>query len=266
VTPIWSAHISWLFGERPYLERVGAARRAGFHHIETAWPGREDREGLPGALAEHEVELALLNCCAGDVANGERGFLNDPARRDEAERAFTAAVELAQRVGTRNLNLLVGRALPGESLARQREALASALSAFGQEAAARDVRILLEPINSIENPGYLAPTPESAVRLIEESDAGTDAFGLLLDVYHVACEGDDPLAAIDVYGDMIGHVQLADYPGRGQPGTGSLEIWEILARLDAVGYTGAVGLEYEPLGSTESSLAFLRDGRAPVGF
>ena len=259
---VWSAHISWLFGELPYLERVGAARRAGFRWIETAWPERADRDGLPALVAEEGVGVALLNCCAGDVGRGERGFVNDPARREEAERAFLAAAELAQRIGARKLNLLVGRALPGVSVARQRRAVVDALRAFAPEAAARGLRLLLEPVNAIENPGYLAPTPQDAIELIER--VSSDAMGMLLDVYHVARAGADPAAEVDRCGGLIGHVQIADFPGRGQPGSGTLDIRSILERLDASGYTGAVGLEYEPRGSSEASLAFLRDGRAPV--
>jgi hydroxypyruvate isomerase len=260
VSLVWSAHISWLFRERPYLERVGAARQAGFAWIETAWPEEADRARLPQAVSEQGLGVALLNCCAGDVARGERGMINDPARSDEAERAFLAAAELAEALGTAKLNLLVGRSLPGVGLARQRDAVLGALRSFGPEAAARGLRILLEPVNATENPGYLAPTPQEAIELIERS--GADGLGLLLDVYHVARGGGDPLAAIDDAAPLIGHVQISDCPGRGHPGSGSLDIWGILDRLDARGYTGAVGLEYEPHGSTEASLAFLREDRA----
>jgi hydroxypyruvate isomerase len=257
VGPVWSAHISWLFGEHPYLERVAAARRAGFRWIETVWPDEADRDGLPGAVAEHGVRVALLNCPAGDTENGERGFINDSARREEAESAFAAAADLAARVGATNLNLLVGRALPG-SLSEQRASVVSALRTLGPVAAARGLRILLEPINSTEHPGYLAPTPREAVEFIGRS--GSDAVGLLLDVYHLAWSATDPLATIDAYGDLIGHVQISDWPGRGAPGTGQLDLLSVLERLEERGYTGAVGLEYRPHGSTEGSLTFLRDG------
>jgi hydroxypyruvate isomerase len=257
VSPTWSAHISWLFGEHPYLERVAAASRAGFGWVETVWPDEADRDGLPRAVAEHGVRVALLNCPAGDIANGERGFINDSARREEAESAFVAAADLAARVGATNLNLLVGRALP-RPLSEQRAAVVSALRTLGPEAAARGLRILLEPINSTEHPGYLAPTPGEAVEFIERS--GSDAVGLLLDVYHLAWSATDPLATIDAHADLIGHVQIADWPGRGAPGTGELDLRSVLERLEERGYTGAVGLEYRPHGSTEASLAFLRDG------
>jgi hydroxypyruvate isomerase len=260
VSLAWSAHISWLFGELPYLERVGAARRAGFHWIETAWPPGDDGGLLPRTVAEHGVSVALLNCPAGDTAAGERGFVNDPSRQEEAELAFLAAAELAQRLGARSLNLLVGRALPGVPLARQRDCVLAALRSLGPQAAARGLRILLEPINAIENPGYLAPTPAEAIDLIERS--GAEGLGLLLDVYHVARAGGDPLAAIDRARGVIGHVQISDWPGRGQPGSGSLDIWGILERLDASGYEGPVGLEYEPRGTTEASLAFRGEARS----
>jgi hydroxypyruvate isomerase len=264
VSLAWSVHISWLFREYPYLERVGAAHRAGFALVETAWPRASDRELLPQAVAEHGVGVALLNFPAGDVDAGERGFVNDPARREEAERAFLAAAELAGRIGARNLNLLVGRSLPGVALARQRDSVLGALRDCAAEAAARGLRILIEPLNESENPGYLAPTPADAVALIEAS--GADGLGLLLDVYHMACAGVEPLTAIDRFAGLIGHVQVSDWPGRGAPGSGSLDVWGILELLDARGYRGAVGLEYEPRGTTEASLAFLRDERARALF
>lgn len=261
----YSAHISWLFGELPYLERVGAACRAGLSLIETAWPDDAgDRAGLPAALAEHGVEMALLNCFAGDVDAGERGFINDPARRAEAERAFAAACELAGATGAPRLNVLVGRALDGVPLARQRDTLLGALRELAGEASARGLRVVIEPVNAIDHPGYLAPTPRDAAALVEA--AGSDALGVLYDVYHVARAGDDPLTAIDRCAGLIGHVQVSDYPGRGQPGSGCLDIAGILARLDASGYTGAVGLEYAPRGSSGTSLAFLAEiDRRPAG-
>lgn len=252
-----SAHISWLFGEREYLDRAAAARNAGFRWIESDWPDEADLGGLPAAIEEAGVQVALLNCRAGDTKHGERGFLNDPARRAEAEAAFAAAADLAQRVRATNLNLLVGRALPGR-LSIQRNAVVSALREFGAQASARGLRIVVEPINAVEHPGYLAPTPKAAAELIAAADS--DAVRLLLDVYHLAWSGTDPVATIDDYADLIGHVQISDWPGRGAPGTGRLDLLRVLERLEASGYTKAVGLEFEPRGATEESLTFLRDG------
>ncbi|HTZ87078.1 MAG TPA: TIM barrel protein [Solirubrobacteraceae bacterium] len=261
----WSAHISWLFTELPYLERPAAARAAGFQAIESAWPDDErDRAGLAEAVAEQraaaraegrDLDVALLNCPAGNTAGGERGFVNDESRREEAEAAFDEAVELALAIGAPCLNLLVGRALPDVPVSRQREAIVSALRSFAPRARAAGLRILLEPVNEIENPGFLAPTPGAAVELIEASGAEhAGQLGLLLDVYHVARAGDDPAAAIKRYGEWIGHVQISDWPGRGAPGTGSLDFTTILSALAESRYDGAVGMEYEPKESTEETL------------
>ena len=255
----WSAHVSWLFAELPYVQRVGAARAAGFDTIETAWPESErDRSRLTAAVAEQRsaapgFTVALLNCPAGDVAGGERGFVNDDSRREEAERALADAIELAAALGARNLNLLVGRALPDVPEMRQRAAVVSALRAFAPIAAAAGLRILLEPLNSIDNPGFVAATPDDAVELIEA--AGDDRVGLLLDVYHVARMGQDPASAIERHAERIVHVQLSDCPGRGAPGTGKLDFAAIFARLDASGYDGAIGLEYDAGGATKAGLA-----------
>lgn len=265
----WSAHISWLFIERPYLERVGAARAAGFRTIESAWPEDErDRAGLPEAVAEQRradpgFAVALLNCPAGDTAAGERGFVNDDARREEAEAAFAEAIELAVAIGAPNLNLLVGRSLPSVPESHQRAAIVSALRSFAPVAREHGLRILLEPVNEIENPGFLAPTPGAAVELIEAAGSEHAAqLGLLLDIYHVARAGDDPARAIEQHREWIGHVQVSDHPGRGAPGTGELPIWELLEQLHASRYEGAVGLEYVAPAPTEESLGFMREERA----
>jgi hydroxypyruvate isomerase len=266
----WSAHISWLFTELPYVQRVSAARAAGFDTIESAWPEREqDRVGLVQVVAEQrraspDFAVALLNCPAGDTAHGERGFVNDDSRREEAEAAFAQTVELAVAIGARNVNLLVGRTLPGVPQARQRAAVIDALRSFAPVADAAGLTILLEPLNSIDSPGFVAPTPGAAVDLIEA--AGDDRVGLLLDVYHVARMSDDPVAAIEHHAERIGHVQLSDCPGRGAPGTGTLDFVAILTQLAASGYGGAVGLEYEPSGPSEPTLGLMSDRRAAALF
>jgi hydroxypyruvate isomerase len=205
----------------------------------------------------------LLNCPAGDTAGGERGFINDDTRREEAESAFAEASELAVAIGTPSLNLLVGRALPGVPESRQRAAIVAALRSFAPVAGELGLRILLEPVNEIDNPGFLAPTPDAAVELIEAAGPEhAEQLGLLLDIYHVARAGDNPARAIERHHEWIGHVQVSDHPGRGAPGTGGLPIWELLEQLHASGYDGAVGLEYRAESAPEGSLGFMRDERA----
>jgi hydroxypyruvate isomerase len=259
---VWSAHISWLFAELPYEERPRAARRAGFRCIESVWPQPDEREQLPARIAEEGLSVSLLNCAAGDLEAGDRGFINDPSRGDQAERSFADAAALASRIGAKTINVLVGRALPDLGLRRQREAAVLTLRSFGAEARARGLTVVVEPLNEMENPGYLASDPASARELIE--DAGSESLGILFDVYHLARVGSDPLAAIDRHGDLIRHVQISDFPGRGEPGSGNLDLPAILARLRSCGYRGAIGLEYRPTAATLGSLAFTRSSEYPV--
>ncbi len=261
---IWSAHISWLFEELPYEERPRAARRAGFRCIEAVWPQPAEREQLQARITEEGLSVSLLNCAAGNLEAGERGFINDPSRGDQAERGFAAAADLASRIGAKTINVLVGRALPDLGVRRQRDAAILRLRSFGAEARARGLTVVVEPLNKVENPGYLAPDPASAQKLIE--DAGSDALGILFDVYHLARVGSDPLAAIDRHGELIRHVQISDFPGRGEPGSGNLDLPAILARLRSRGYRGAIGLEYRPTAATLRSLAFTSSPEYPVAF
>ncbi len=211
--------------------------------------------------------VALLNCPAGDTDAGERGFINDESRHEQVERQFADAVELAVAIGAPNLNLLVGRALPDVPMSLQHGAIVAALRAFAPVAREHGLRILLEPINAIENPGFLAPTPDAAVELIEAAGREhADQLGLLLDIYHVARAGNDPARAIERHREWIGHVQISDHPGRGAPGTGSLPIWQLLEQLRASRYDGAVGLEYQAPVPIGDSLRFMGDERARALF
>ncbi len=208
--------------------------------------------------------MALLNCNAGDVEAGERGFLNDRSRRKELERDFTAACELARQIGARNLNLLVGRALPDLAIATQLQYVREALRELAAEASARGLRIVLEPLNALDSPGYLLASPAAAAEIIERCEL--EGLGILLDVYHLARVGADPLVAIERHDALISHVQVSDFPGRGAPGTGTLELWRILEALEAHGYRGSVGLEYVPSAGEPATgaMAFLCDPRSPV--
>ena len=258
----WSAHISWLFRELPYADRVSAASAAGFTQIETAWPEPQEARGLVRAVERSGVAVALLNIDAGDLDSGERGFVGDPARRAEAERAFAAAVELALLLGARKLNLLTGARLGHLSERRQRDTIAAALRDFATVAREHDLTIVLEPLNTIENPRFLLSTPDAVVDMLDES--GCDGVGLLFDTHHIACMGLDPTSVVERHSDRIGHVQISDHPGRRQPGSGSLDILGMIEALRAGGYSDAMGLEFEPDGPTLPALAFTRDPAWPL--
>lgn len=252
---IWSAHLSMLFCELPYAERPGAAARAGFRLVETWWPP----DGLAGQWADevagHGLSVSLINAYGGDIEAGERGFLNVPERRAEALEACREAVAFARRCGAPRIHVLVGREFPGPS---REEQLAEAAVALAQCAAVADdarVTIVVEPINELDVPGYLVPTPAAAAELIEA--VGSSRVRLLYDAYHAARAGLDPCRDVVPYVPVIDHVQYADCPGRGAPGTGTTDLRAFAAALESAGYTGAIGLELDPGGPTEAALGCL---------
>jgi hydroxypyruvate isomerase len=242
---VLSAHLSLLFANRPNSARPAAAQALGFGTVESWWPGNENQAGdWATAVARTGLQVALLNAPAGDLRGGDRGFLNVPAHSravlDDLERALV----LADRVGASRLNVLTGIALPGVSLAAQLELVCERLATFAGRAADHGIRILIEPINTLDVPGYLVPDAPAAVALIEQVDA--DGMGLLYDVYHAARAGRDPVCDILTFAPYIDHVQFADCPGRGPVGTGELDLIAVLAALQSVGYRGALGMEHHP--------------------
>jgi hydroxypyruvate isomerase len=251
---IWSAHLSTLFQEWPALERPAAAAAAGFTHAESWWPGEHVAEWA-GAVSASGLQLACVNAYGGDLAAGERGFLNVPARRVEAVAAVAAAIELAESLGGRAVNVLVGRRTPDtpppQQLADARSVLHECVSAAKSAA----VTLVIEHLNETDVPGALLPTPRAAAAFVE--DVGSDAVRLLYDAYHAAQAGLDPVTDVRHYGELIGHAQYADAPGRGEPGTGTVDLFAFAAALGEAGYAGPVGLEFVPRDTTAAALTAL---------
>ena len=248
----WSAHLSMLFRELPYLDRPRAARAAGFEAVETWWPENGTGTAWADETTRLGLDVSVVNAYGGDLKAGERGFLNVRERRAEAVEAFAAAAALARRCGAVRINVLVGRALAGQDRRAQLETAAEALRECAQLAERADLTILVEAINELDVPGSLVPTPAVAVELIEAS--GSDAVRLLYDAYHAARAGGDPLSEVGSFGPLIGHVQYADCPGRGAPGTGRLDLGALVEALEAAGYAGAIGLELDPGGPSDDLL------------
>lgn len=248
----FSAHLSLLFRELPYLERPRAAAEAGFSAVETWWPG--DEQAVPWAqeVTRLGLHVASVNADGGDVEAGERGFLNVEGRYEANLDVAHRAVALAESCGAPCLNVLVGRDT-GEPRDAQLGRAAALLAEFADLAAEASVMIVVEPINELDVPGYLVPTPRAALELIDA--AGRPNVRLLYDAYHAARAGGDPVRDVGALVPRIGHVQYADCPGRGAPGTGQVDLAAFVAALEAAGYQGPVGLEFDPRGPTADALA-----------
>ena len=260
-----------MFTELPLLERPAAVKAAGFDGVEFWWPWDEhpvpsdkEADAFIAAIADAGVELVSLNFLTGDMAAGERGLLSVPHARDAFRANIEACAELAARAGCRRLNAPYGIRLdPADArlTAQQDELAIENLILASQAAAKAGATVLIEPINSVDVPRYPIDTPAKALAFIgrcgKSHVTGHVAnLALLADLYHLAMMGEDLAGTLARYGDDIGHVQLADAPGRGAPGTGTLDFEPLFAQLAAQGYAGHVGLEYLP-GDPADSLASL---------
>jgi hydroxypyruvate isomerase len=239
----------------PYPDRLDAAARLGFTAVELWWPRGEDLGALARRAADTGLAVALLNFDGGDLAGGERGFLNHPQRQAEFRAHAPAALELAQRLGCTRLNALVGRWLPGEHREAQLARICENLAWACDLAAHAGVTVLIEALNTWETPGYILSTTAESLALIEA--VGAPNLALQYDVYHMQRMEGNICATIAAHAGRMGHIQIADSPGRGQPGTGELHFPYIFQAIQASGYQGYVGAEYVPVGDLAASLGWL---------
>lgn len=267
----YAANCSLLFTELPLLERPHAAREAGFDAIELWWPfavsvpSDRDVDALVRAVQDAGVQLVGLNFAAGDMPVGDRGLLSWPARSAEFADNVDVAVGIGERLGTMLFNALYGNRIDGLDPQRQDDVATQSLARAAQAAAKIGGTVLVEPISGAQR--YPLLTAADAVAVIDrvQRASGCTNLALLADLFHLTTNGDDVRAAIDSHGRRIGHVQVADVPGRGEPGSGSLDIDGHLLAIEAAGYRGWVALEYRPSTTTTQSLAWLpRQRRSAV--
>jgi hydroxypyruvate isomerase len=253
----FSANVSILFKEVPLLQRFGRAAAAGFSAVEFWWPGHEAEPGaVERAARDAGLDVALFNFDAGDMAAGDRGLVSDPERQHLFRDNVPVALDLARALGCENMNVLVGHEIPGldreEELALARENVRFA----AEKAEEADVTVMVEAVNTFENGPYLLYTTEQAVVFVER--VGRENVRIQYDLYHMQRMEGNLVANLREHFDHIGHVQIADSPGRGEPGTGEIRYPFVLGELEKLGYDGYVGLEYNPTTeTTEDSLSWL---------
>jgi hydroxypyruvate isomerase len=262
----FAPNLSLLWKDRPLPERFERAAQAGFGAVELWWPGQADAELLPELTARWGLDLALLNFDAGDMAAGERGLAADPARRDQLRANVPVALRIARVCGCTRLNLLVGLRQPRYSLQEQMECAAGNAAWAADQAAAADCTVLIEAVNTIENGPYLLTTTKESADFI--AAVGRRNVQLQYDAYHMQRMEGDLATTMAAHWPLISHIQIADVPGRGEPGTGEINYRFLLDNIDRRGYAGYVGLEYRPSGGTpEDSFGWLEEfglPRSPV--
>lgn len=247
-----SANTSILFGDLPLAERFNAAARAGYSSVESWWPwpdanpGDAEIDGFVTALTDANVSLRGLNFWAGDMAAGDRGVMDDRAQVADFRANIALVVGIAQRTGCRTFNALYGKSGAGASDAQRRETAVANYREAAKAVASIRGTVVIEPLKHPDNGGYPLLTLEDAEAL--RSEIGEPNVALLVDTFHLTANGVDVPASILAHANHIGHVQIADFPGRGRPGTGEVDFVAIGAALRKVCYEGYVGAEFLPDG------------------
>src|SRR5215211_291412 len=259
----YAANCSMLFTDLPLLERPAAAAAAGFDAIEFWWPWPEqpvpsDREidDFIGAVRNAGIRLIGLNFFAGDLTGPDCGVLSIPDRAAEFRDNVPVTVGIGEQLGVGAFNALYGNRVPGIPPEHQDELGIDQLILAARAANRIAATVLLEPVSGPKP--YPLRTGDDVVRILYQLDAaGASNVGFLCDLFHQANNGDDLDFVLARYADRIAHVQIADWPGRGEPGTGTLDMERYLTRIEDAGYSGYVSLEYQPTRPTVSSLDWL---------
>jgi hydroxypyruvate isomerase len=259
----YDVNCSILLTELPLWERAIAARGAGFHAVEFWWPfdaavpTDTEVDGFVRRIEEAGVRLVGLNFFAGDMPGGDRGLVSWPQRAAEFRDNVDVTVGIGERLGCRAFNALYGNRVDGVAAQEQDELAVEQLALAARAAQRIDGIVLVEPVSGADR--YPVRTAADAVGVIErvERETGATNLRLLADLYHLSVNGDDVDKAIATHTARIGHVQIADAPGRNEPGTGTLPLDGWLADLEAAGYDGWIGLEYKPTGHSVASFDWL---------
>lgn len=255
--PKFSANLSMMFQEVPFMERFAAAAKAGFKAVEFMFPYDYPLADLQDALSSNGLDLVLINLPAGDFASGERGIAGNPARQSEFRAGVDRAIEYAQGLGVKQVNCLVGKTWSDVPMAEQRRVMVENLRFAAEALAAKNIRLLVEPLNSRDVPGFFLDTTTKVFSILDEV-AHPNAY-LQYDVYHAQRMEGELAGILKANLPRISHIQIADNPGRHQPGTGEINYRWLLAEFLAMGYTGYIGLEYVPMPDSIGSLGWLRD-------
>jgi hydroxypyruvate isomerase len=258
--PRYDANVSMLFTDLPFLRRFDAAASAGFEAVEFLWPSPEQLDGLSigqfGALIRSTgVKVPLFNFDAGDMSAGWRGLAGVPEARARFRASLPIAIGLATELGCRKLNALAGNAASVETRETQLEVLLEGLVEAAEMASSEGISVMLEALNPVDFPSYLVL--DSATALDVVARAGKPNVLYQFDVYHTVMGNEDPVTVALAAAGRIGHVQFADYPGRHEPGTGTLDWTAILHELDSAGYDDWIGLEYKPTDPSSRDFAFV---------
>lgn len=251
--PKFAANLSFLFTEYPFLERFEHASAEGFLGVEFLFPYEWPAPVLARVLADAGLELVLFNLPPGDWGAGDRGVASHPGRQGEFRSGLLKALDYALALNCSRLHALSGLTLPLLPKNHQSETFCKNLVWAADKCLSAGVTLLIEPINSrLDMLGYWLDDPILAFNL--QTEIGHSQLRVQLDIYHAVVMGYDPISLLNAHIDQIGHIQIASFPGRHQPGLGKVDFSRVFQVLDDSNYLGWVGCEYKPTQSTAQSL------------
>ena len=257
--PKFAANLSMLFTERPFLDRFERAARAGFTAVEFLFPYEHTVAEIRNRLIANRLELVLHNLPAGDWAAGERGIACLPDRVAEFREGVATAIEYATALGVPRLNCLAGKVPSGHSDEAIRSTFVENLRFAAKALKEVKITLLIEPVNTFDIPGFYLSRTAQALAIADE--VGSDNLRVQYDIYHAQRMEGELIATMQAQLARIGHIQLADNPGRHEPGTGEINYTQVFAALDRIGYDGWIGCEYKPATTTEAGLRWLESAR-----
>jgi len=254
--PKFAANLTMLFNEIPFLDRFEAAADAGFKGVEYLFPYAFDAGALADRLDRHQVTQVLHNLPAGDWDKGERGIACIPGRAGEFQDGVGRAIDYARQLGCKQLNCLAGIAPAGADPERVRQTFVDNLRFASARLKEAGIRLLIEPVNTHDIPGFWLNRTEQAIAIIDE--AGSDNLFLQYDIYHAQRMEGELGNTIGKHLARIAHIQVADNPGRNEPGTGEINYPWLFGHIDRLGYEGWIGCEYKPAAGTRAGLGWIQ--------
>jgi len=252
--PRFAANLTMLFNELPFMQRFEAAAKAGFEGVEYLFPYAFDKKELADALRDNGLTQVLHNLPAGNWEGGERGIACHPDRVGEFREGVGMAIDYATALGCPKVNCLLGKLPQGVSVDEANKVVVENLRFAAKELQGAGIRLLIEPVNHFDIPGFFLTRTDQALKLIDE--VASPNLLLQYDIYHAQRMEGELGATITKNMARIGHIQLADNPGRGEPGTGEINYPWLFKHIDAAGYTGWIGCEYKPRGATVEGLGW----------
>ncbi|KQV49641.1 hydroxypyruvate isomerase [Massilia sp. Root335] len=253
--PRFAANLTMLFNELPFLDRFEAAHDAGFKGVEYLFPYGFEKEALAERLQQFGLTQVLHNLPAGDWDKGERGIAVLPGREAEFREGVARAIEYAKALNCRQVNCLVGIAPAGVDAGTLRRTVIENLRYAATQLKQAGIRLLIEPINTYDIPGFYLNTTQQALDLIES--VGADNLFVQYDVYHAQRTEGELAKTVERHLAKIAHIQVADNPGRNEPGTGEINYPWLFKHLDRIGYDGWIGCEYKPAADTRAGLDWI---------